>query len=115
MRAEEQVPMKMEDWAEQFEGILRLSKKEILTHAGSISAQIAEEHALSEFKKYRVKQDRLYQSDFDHVLLELEIKEVSDGKMNNKIYYHYCYVDTFYNIILKPRLRKWRFPDLKNC
>ena len=80
MRAEEQVPMKMEDWAEQFEGILRLSKKEILTHAGSISVQIAEEHALSEFKKYRVKQDRLYQSDFNHVLLELEIKEVSDGK-----------------------------------
>ena len=32
-------------------------------------------------------------------------------KMNNKIYYHYCYVDTFYNIILKPRLRKWRFPE----
>ena len=51
---------------------LRLSKKEILTHAGSISAQIAEEHALSEFEKYRVKQDRLYQSDFDRVLLESE-------------------------------------------
>ena len=45
MRAEEHIPMTMEDWAEQFEGILRLSKKEILTHAGSISAQIAEEHA----------------------------------------------------------------------
>ena len=69
MRAEEHIPMTMEDWAEQFEGILRLSKKEILTHAGSISAQIAEEHALSEFEKYRVKQDRLYQSDFDRVLL----------------------------------------------
>ena len=70
MRAEEHIPMTMEDWAEQFEGILRLSKKEILTHAGSISAQIAEEHALSEFEKYRVKQDRLYQSDFDRVLLK---------------------------------------------
>ena len=65
-------PMTMEDWAEQFEGILRLSKKEILTHAGSISAKIAEDHALSEFEKYRVKQDRLYQSDFDRVLLEME-------------------------------------------
>lgn len=42
IRAEEQVPMTMEDWAEQFEGILRLSKKEILTHEGSISAKIAE-------------------------------------------------------------------------
>ena len=72
MRAEEQVPMTMEDWAEQFEAILRLSKKEILTHAGSISSQIAAEHALSEFEKYRVKQDRLYQSDFDRILLEVQ-------------------------------------------
>ena len=47
LRAEEQVPMTMEDWAEQFEGVLRLSRKEILTNAGSISAKIAERHALS--------------------------------------------------------------------
>ena len=70
LRAEEQVPMTMEDWAEQFEGVLRLSRKEILTNAGSISAKIAEQHALSEFEKYRVVQDRLYQSDFDRILLE---------------------------------------------
>lgn len=69
LRAEEQVPMTMEDWAEQFEGVLRLSRKEILTHAGTISAEMAEKHALSEFEKYRVKQDQLYQSDFDKVLL----------------------------------------------
>ena len=72
LRAEEQIPMTMEDWAEQFEGILRLSKKEILTHAGTISAKIAEQHALSEFEKYRIRQDQLYQSDFDRVLLEME-------------------------------------------
>ena len=59
LRAEEQIPMTMEDWAEQFEGILQLSKKEILTHAGTISAKIAEQHALSEFEKYRVRQDHL--------------------------------------------------------
>ena len=70
LRAEEQVPMSMEDWANQFEDMLRLSRKEILTHAGTISAKIAEQHALSEFEKYRVKQDQLYQSDFDRVLLE---------------------------------------------
>ena len=75
-------PMTMEDWAEQFEGILRLSKKEILMHAGSISAKIAEEHALSEFEKYRIKQDRLYQSDFDRVLLEMENEE-SDNFENS--------------------------------
>ena len=71
LRAEEQVPMTMEDWASQFEDMLRLSRKEILTHAGTISAKIAEQHALSEFEKYRVKQDQLYQSDFDRVLLGL--------------------------------------------
>lgn len=70
LRAEEQVPMTMEDWAEQFEGVLRLSRKEILTNAGSISAKIAEQHALNEFEKYRIVQDRLYQSDFDRILLE---------------------------------------------
>ncbi len=70
LRAEEQVPMTMEDWAEQFEGVLRLSRKEILTNAGSISAKIAEQHALSEFEKYRIVQDHLYQSDFDRILLE---------------------------------------------
>ena len=70
LRAEEQVPMTMEDWAEQFEGVLRLSRKEILTNVGSISAKIAEQHALSEFEKYRVRQDQLYQSDFDRILLE---------------------------------------------
>lgn len=70
LRAEEQIPMTMEDWAEQFEGVLRLSRKEILTNAGSISAKIAEQHALSEFEKYRIVQDRLYQSDFDRILLE---------------------------------------------
>ena len=87
LRAEEEVPMTMEDWAEQFEGILRLSKKEILTNAGSISAKIAEEHALTEFEKYRVKQDKLYQSDFDKILIgevvDNEIDDTEDYK-NNK-------------------------------
>lgn len=87
LRAEEEVPMTMEDWAEQFEGILRLSKKEILTNAGSISAKIAEEHALTEFEKYRVKQDKLYQSDFDKILIgevvDNEIDNTEDNK-NNK-------------------------------
>lgn len=87
LRAEEEVPMTMEDWAEQFEGILRLSKKEMLTNAGSISAKIAEEHALTEFEKYRVKQDKVYQSDFDKILIgevvDNEIDDTEDNK-NNK-------------------------------
>lgn len=75
LRAQEQIPMTMEDWANQFEGLLRLSQKEILTNAGSISMKIAHEHALSEFEKYRIIQDKLYQSDFDKVLLAKEIEE----------------------------------------
>lgn len=43
-----------------------------MTHAGTISAKIAEQHALSEFEKYRIRRDQLYQSDFDRMLLEME-------------------------------------------
>ena len=67
--AQEQVPMTMEDWAKQFEGVLQLSRKEILTDAGSISAEIAKRHALTEFQKYRQMQDRLFESDFDRYLI----------------------------------------------
>ena len=73
LRAEEEVPMTMEDWAEQFEGILRLSKKEILTNAGSISAKIAEEHALTEFEKYRVKFNNTYQNINGNVIYPSEV------------------------------------------
>ena len=72
MRAEEQIPMTMEDWGKQFEGMLRLSQKEILTNAGMISAEIAKQHAETEFEKYRVKQDQLFESDFDRFLIEDE-------------------------------------------
>ena len=85
LRAEE-VPMTMEDWAEQFEGVLRLSRKEILTGAGTISAKIAQQHALSEFEKYRVRQDWLYQSDFDRMLLETdEVQKLPDRKSTAEI------------------------------
>lgn len=58
-----------------------LTREEILTNAGSISAKIAEQHALSEFEKYRVRQDRLYQSDFDRVLLgETETMGMTDNE-----------------------------------
>ena len=68
--ARDNVPMTMEDWAKQFEGILRLSKKEILDNAGKISAEVAMKHAKSEFEKYRIKQDKLFISDFDRFVIE---------------------------------------------
>lgn len=69
LRATQQVPMTMQDWAEQFEGMLRLNRMEILTNAGKISMEIAQKHALTEFEKFRIKQDAQYISDFDRVLL----------------------------------------------
>ena len=84
LRASEQVPMTMQDWAEQFEGLLRLSRKEVLTNAGSISAEIAQKHALCEFEKFRVRQDQQFLSDFDRVLLSgaaVQEESSKDGKL----------------------------------
>ena len=52
--------------------MLRLSQKEILTNAGTISAEIAKQHAEAEFEKYRIKQDQLFESDFDRFLIKDE-------------------------------------------
>lgn len=68
--AERNIPMTMEDWATHLDDVLSMSRYELLTHAGSISAKIAEKHALTEFQKYRVIQDELYQSDFDRFIME---------------------------------------------
>lgn len=70
LKAKKEVPMTMEDWAKQFEALLRLNREEVLTSAGTISTALAEQHALSEFERYRVRQDKLYQSDFDRLLLD---------------------------------------------
>ena len=67
--AERKIPMTMEDWASHLDDVLSMSRYELLTHAGKISAKIAEKHALTEFQKYRIVQDRLYQSDFDIYVL----------------------------------------------
>ena len=68
--ADRKIPMTMEDWASHLDDVLSMSRYELLHDAGKISAKIAEKHALTEFQKYRVKQDRLYESDFDRFLLD---------------------------------------------
>lgn len=72
LRAEQHQPMTMEDWAAHLDGMLEMSRYELLTHAGKISAEAAQGHALSEFQKYRIIQDRLFQSDFDKFVLEID-------------------------------------------
>lgn len=64
-RAKRHIPMTMQDWAEQIDKFLELDERDILQNAGSISREIANNKALSEFEKYRVVQDKLYKSDFD--------------------------------------------------
>lgn len=67
-RAKRNIPMTMEDWANRIDKYLLSDDRDILKDAGKISHEIAEEKALSEFEKYRVIQDKLYQSDFDKLM-----------------------------------------------
>ena len=69
-RARRQIPMTMEDWATRIDKFLLSDDRDILKDAGKISHEIACDKALTEFEKYRVKQDRLYKSDFDLLLEE---------------------------------------------
>jgi len=72
LQAERQIPMSMEDWAKRLDGFLEFNGNEILTDAGKISAEHAKLHAETEFEKYRIVQDRMFISDYDKFLLELE-------------------------------------------
>lgn len=67
-RAKRNIPMTMEDWANRIDKYLLSDDRDILKDAGKISHEIAEEKALAEFEKYRVVQDKLYQSDFDKLM-----------------------------------------------
>ena len=71
-RAKRNIPMTMEDWSNRIDKYLLADDRDILKDAGKISHEIACDKALTEFERYRVKQDRLYQSDFDKLLLESE-------------------------------------------
>ncbi len=64
-QAERNIPMTMEDWAKKLNAFLQFNEKDILENAGKVTAAIAKEFAESEFEKYRIIQDRLFQSDFD--------------------------------------------------
>ena len=71
-RAKRNIPMTMEDWALRLDAFLEFDDREILKNAGKITKQIARDRAFSEFEKYRVVQDRLFMSDFDKLLLDME-------------------------------------------
>ncbi|MGL4941788.1 MAG: virulence RhuM family protein [Thermoguttaceae bacterium] len=66
-RAKRRIPMTMQDWATHLDRILQADGHELLQNAGKISAEIAKTHAECEFEKYRIVQDRLFESDFDRL------------------------------------------------
>ena len=65
------IPMTMADWEKRLNGFLTMWDHDILQDAGKVSAELAKQHAETEFEKYRIVQDRLFESDFDR-FLELE-------------------------------------------
>lgn len=76
-RARRHIPMTMEDWAKRLDIFLMADDREILKNAGTITAEIAKAHAESEFERYRIIQDRLYESDYDRFLaMEQELAEL---------------------------------------
>jgi hypothetical protein len=73
-RAKRKIPMTMEDWAKRLDIFLEFDDREILQDAGKVTATLAKAHAESEFEKYRIVQDQLFESDFDRVIKRLEQK-----------------------------------------
>ena len=68
------IPLTMADWEKRLNGFIQMFEYGLLQDAGKVSAEIAKLHAETEFEKYRIVQDRLYKSDYDLYLEELERK-----------------------------------------
>lgn len=75
-RAKRHIPMTMEDWATRIDKFLEGDDRPVLDDAGRVSAEYAKEFAETEFEKYRVIQDRLFQSDFDRLINEDDLLEL---------------------------------------
>ncbi len=73
-QAERNIPMTMNDWAKKLNAFLQFNQKEILSNAGKIKQAIAKAFAESEFEKYRIVQDGLFESDFDREIKKLKEK-----------------------------------------
>ena len=72
-QAERKIPMTMQDWAGKLNAFLKFNEREILDHPGKVSQEMAKAFAETEFEKYRIVQDRLFESDFDrHIKKTLE-------------------------------------------
>jgi hypothetical protein len=74
-QAERKIPMTMQDWANKLNAFLQFNERDLLLHPGKVTAEIAKAFAESEFEKYRIVQDRLFESDFDREIKRIEGKK----------------------------------------
>ena len=72
-QAKRKIPLTMNDWSNKLNAFLQFNEREILSWKWKITNAIAKSFAESEFEKYRIVQDKLYESDFDKLLKEGEI------------------------------------------
>ncbi len=75
LMAQNKMPMTMQDWEIRLNRFIEMTDREVLQDAGKVTAEIARTHAEAEFEKYRIVQDRLFESDFDRMLKLLDNKE----------------------------------------
>ncbi len=78
-QAERHIPMSMEDWKSKLDVFLKFNEREVLDNPGKISHKVAESFALSEFEKYRIVQDKLFKSDFDKFMIDVQ-NDLKDKK-----------------------------------
>ena len=76
-QAERHIPMTMEDWKGKLDVFLQFNERDVLDNPGQVSHKVAKSFALSEFEKYRITQDKLFESDFDKFMIEMENEDIS--------------------------------------
>ena len=76
-QAERHIPMTMEDWKGKLDVFLQFNERDVLDNPGKVSHKVAKSFALSEFEKYRITQDKLFESDFDKFMTEMENEDIS--------------------------------------
>jgi len=79
-QAARQIPMRMADWVKRLDAFLQFNEYQVLTNAGSVSAEVAKRLAEEQYAEFRVRQDRAFESDFEREIKRIEGKRVkSEG------------------------------------
>jgi hypothetical protein len=83
-QARKGVVMNMKDWIEKLDAFLQFNEEAVLKHQGKVSHEVALSLAESEFEKYRIVQDKLFESDFDKAVKKLSALKIEDTKTKKK-------------------------------